>query len=143
MAMCAGVQNVSRPMEMCQEISQISPRTILVAPRARSSSGKPVPSVCRSSGNSVGMVTAGCETASMCAIFRLRDQKVNRVTSGRSSNLGAEVAGIRSINQNRHTQADGCPLAEHQNPLDNSSRGITVVAASQDRRQTVSDKMNK
>src|ERR1051326_2629982 len=33
MAMCAGVQNVSRPMVRCQEMSHRTPTTILVAPR--------------------------------------------------------------------------------------------------------------
>ena len=33
MAMWAGVQNVSRPMVMCHEMSQISPTRMLVAPR--------------------------------------------------------------------------------------------------------------
>src|SRR5687767_4847827 len=32
MAMCAGVQNVSRPMVMCQEMSQRIPTTMLVEP---------------------------------------------------------------------------------------------------------------
>jgi hypothetical protein len=31
MSMCAGVQNVSRPMDMCHEMSQIIPVTIIVA----------------------------------------------------------------------------------------------------------------
>src|SRR5436190_18258622 len=33
MAMCAGVQNVSRPIVRCHEMSQRMPMTMLVAPR--------------------------------------------------------------------------------------------------------------
>ena len=63
--MCAGVQNVSRPIVMCHEMSQISPRMMLVAANTVATSGQGSDSARASARADGGASAAGMERASM------------------------------------------------------------------------------
>jgi hypothetical protein len=57
--MWAGVQNVSRPIVMCQAMSQMSPTTMLVAANTVAARGHDAGSARARAGSSAGRATGG------------------------------------------------------------------------------------
>ena len=81
MSMCAGVQNVSRPIVVCQEMSHMMPAVMQVMATASSRPGHKAGTLARESATEAALIAD--------AAFKLKDQALlnRRIVSSRQRNF--------------------------------------------------------